>query len=75
MRVGIQTAPAPRLAAMLRRLKETGNSQGMKNLPRWGLRSLKGRKLKGHFPLTVNGNWRMMFTCGGADAVSVACQD
>ena len=33
---GIQPAHAPRLAAMLRRLNETTNAQGM-NLPGWGL--------------------------------------
>ena len=45
---GIQPAHAPRLAAMLRRLNETTNAQGM-NLPGWGLHPLKGRELKGHF--------------------------
>jgi proteic killer suppression protein len=44
---GIQAAHAPRLAAMLRRLNETTNAQGM-NLPGWGLHPLKGRDLKGH---------------------------
>ena len=35
-KAGIQAAHAPRLAAMLRRLNETTNAQGM-NLPGWGL--------------------------------------
>ena len=57
---GIQASHAPRLAAMLRRLNETTNAQGM-NLPGWGLHPLKGRELKGHFSVWVNGNWRMTF--------------
>jgi proteic killer suppression protein len=61
---------APRLAGMLRRLNETTNAQGM-NLPGWGLHPLKGRDLKGHFSVWVNGNWRMTFTFEGTDAVLV----
>ena len=45
---GIQAAHALRLGAMLRRLNEASNAQGM-NLPGWGLHPLKGRDLKGHF--------------------------
>ncbi len=71
---GIQTAHAPRLAAILRRLNETTNAQGM-NLPGWGLHPLKGRELKGHFSVWVNGNWRMTFTFDGLDAVLVDYQD
>ena len=70
----IQATHAPRLAAMLRRLNETTNAQGM-NLPGWGLHPLKGRELKGHFSVWVNGNWRMTFTFEGADAVLVDYQD
>lgn len=66
---GIQTAHAPRLAAMLRRLNETTNAQGM-NLPGWGLHPLKG-----HFSAWVNGNWRMTFTFEGTDAVLVDYRD
>ena len=67
---GIQPGHAPRLAAMLRRLNETTNAQGM-NLPGWGLRPLKGRDLKGHCSVWVSGNWRLTFTFDGADAVLV----
>ena len=65
---GIQTAHAHRLAAMLTRLNQTTNVQGM-NLP--------GREfhpLKGHFSVCVNGNWRMTFTFDGIDAVLVDYQ-
>ena len=71
---GIQAAHAPRLAAMLGRLNETTNAHGM-GLPGWGLRSLKGCDLKGHFSVWVNGNWRMTFTFDGIDAVLVNYQD
>lgn len=67
---GIQAAHAPRLAAMLRRLNETTNAQGM-NLPGWGLHPLKGRELKGNFSVSVSGNWRMTFSFAGFDAVLV----
>ena len=69
-KAGIQAAHAPRLAAMLRRLNETTNARGM-NLPGWGLHPLKGRKLKGHFSVSVSGNCRMTFTFEGTDAVLV----
>ena len=67
---GIHAAHAPRLAAVLRRLNETTNAQGM-NLPGWRLHPLKGGDLKGHFSVWVNGNWRITFTFDGADAVLV----
>lgn len=73
-KAGIQAAHAPRLGAMLRRLNETTNAQGM-NLPGWGLHSLKGKDLKGHYSVTVNGNWRMTFTFEGTDVVLVDYQD
>ena len=59
---------AARLAAMLRRLNETTNAQGM-NVPGWGLHPLKGRDLKGHCAVWVSGNWRLTFTFDGTDAV------
>lgn len=70
---GIQPVHAPRLAAMLRRLNETTNSQGM-NLPGWNLHPLKG-ELKGHFSVQVSGNWRMTFMFDDGDAVLVDYQD
>lgn len=73
-KAGIQAAHAPGLGAMLRRLDETTNAQGM-NLPGWGLHPLKGKDLKGHYAVTVNGNWRMTFTFEGIDAVLVDYQD
>jgi len=51
MRCGFVLGPthAPRLVAVLQRLSETTNAQGM-NLPGWRLHLLKGRDLKGISP-------------------------
>lgn len=73
-KAGIQPAHAARLGAILRRLNETSNAQGM-NLPGWNLHPLKGKELKGHFSVCVDGNWRMTFTFDGTDAVLVDYQD
>jgi toxin HigB-1 len=70
---GIQAAHAPRLGAMLRRLNETSDAQGM-NLPGWGLHSLKG-DLKGHWSVWVSGNWRLTFRFDGTDAELVDYRD
>lgn len=71
---GIHAAHASRLAAMLRRLNEATNAQGM-NLPGWGQHPLKARDLKGHYSVWVSGNWRLTFTFDGADAVLLDCRD
>jgi toxin HigB-1 len=70
---GIQAVHAPRLGAMLRRLNETTDAQGM-NLPGWGLHSLKG-DLKGHWSVWVSGNWRLTFRFNGTDAELVDYRD
>lgn len=71
---GIQPAHAPRLGRMLNRLNEAKDAQGM-NLPGWRLHALKGRDLKGHYAVSVSGNWRLTFRCEGEDAVLVNYQD
>lgn len=73
-KAGIQAVHEERLRRMLNRLNQTTDSQGM-NLPGWHLHPLKGRELKGHFSVWVNGNWRMTFTFEGMDAVLVDYQD
>ena len=40
----------------------------------WGWHPLKG-DLKGHWAVTVNGNWRLTFAFEGSDAVLVDYQD
>lgn len=72
-KAGIQAVHAPKLGAMLRRLNEVTAARDM-NLPGWGLHLLKGN-LKGHYAVTVSGNWRMTFTFDGIDAILVDYQD
>lgn len=71
---GIQPAHAPRLARMLNRLNEAAEAQDM-NLPGWKLHSLRGRELKGHYAVSVSGNWRMTFRFESGDVVLVDYQD
>lgn len=40
------------------------------NAPNWKLHPLTGN-LAGHYAVTVNGNWRMIFAFEGEDAVLV----
>lgn len=42
--------------------------------PGWRLHPLKGR-LKGHWAVTVNANWRLTFAFEGEDAILVDYQD
>ena len=44
------------------------------NAPGFGLHALKG-DLKGHWSVTVNGNWRMTFQFEEEDAILVDYQD
>ncbi len=59
---------------MLRRLNEATSPQGM-NLPGWSLHPLKGKTLRGHFSVSVSGNWRLTFKFEGTDAILVDYQD
>ena len=71
---GIQTAHAPRLGAVLRRLNAATSAQDM-NLPGWKLHPLKGRELKGHYSVWISGNWRVTFKFDGIDVILVDYQD
>jgi proteic killer suppression protein len=73
-KAGIQASHVPRLSRMLARLNEAQTSQDM-NVPGWQLHALKGRELKGHFSVWINGNWRMTFKFEGIDAVLIDYQD
>ena len=73
-KAGIQAAHAPRLARMLARLNDAQTPQDM-NVPGWQLHPLKGKVLKGHLSVWVNGNWRVTFRFEGADAELVDYQD
>ncbi len=68
-KAGIQPAHAGRLRLQLAVLDQSVRPEDMP-APAWGLHPLKGG-LKGHWAVTVNGNWRMVFTFEGTDAVLV----
>ena len=68
-KAGIQPHHAPRLARQLRQLNDSARPQEM-NMPGWGLHSLSG-DLAGFYAVTVNGNWRVVFTFEGVDAILV----
>jgi toxin HigB-1 len=44
------------------------------NRPGWDWHALKG-ELKGHWAVTVNGNWRLTFAFENEDAILVDYQD
>ncbi len=66
---GIQAAHAARLRLQLGALDQAVKPEDL-SAPSWALHHLKG-DLKGHWAITVNGNWRMVFAFEGTDAVLV----
>ncbi|MBK9346889.1 MAG: type II toxin-antitoxin system RelE/ParE family toxin [Burkholderiales bacterium] len=68
-KAGIQPAHANRLRLQLAALDQSVRPEDM-SAPAWKLHPLKGG-LKDHWAVTVNGNWRMVFTFEGTDAVLV----
>jgi len=73
-KAGIQAAHASKLARQLRQLNDAAGPEDM-DLPGWNLHPLKGRDLKGHWPVWVNGNWRLTFMFEGQDAILVDYHD
>jgi toxin HigB-1 len=72
-KAGIQASHAKRLRLQLLALDQAVRPEYL-SAPAWGLHPLKG-DLKGHWAITVNGNWRMVFAFEGADAVLVDYRD
>jgi len=70
----IQAAHAFKLARQLRQLNDAMGPEDM-DLPGWNLHPLKGRELKGHWCVWVNGNWRLTFMFEGQDAILVDYHD
>ncbi|MHB8949370.1 MAG: type II toxin-antitoxin system RelE/ParE family toxin [Rhodoferax sp.] len=68
-KAGIRPDHAPKLARLLARLDVATCDRDM-NMPGWGLHPLSD-DLRGHWAVSVNGNWRMTFTFDGTDAVLV----
>jgi proteic killer suppression protein len=72
-KAGIKATHAARLRLQLAALDQAVRAEDL-SAPAWGLHLLKG-DLKGHWAITVNGNWRVIFTFDGQDAVLVDYKD
>lgn len=72
-KAGIQASHAPRLRLQLAALHQAIKSEDM-SAPAWSLHLLKGDK-KGHWSITVNDNWHLVFTFEGTEAILVDCLD
>ncbi|MDO8413979.1 MAG: type II toxin-antitoxin system RelE/ParE family toxin [Gallionellaceae bacterium] len=72
-KAGIQAAHARRLQIILTLLNVASAAQAM-DTPGFRLHPLKGG-LKGHWSVTVSGNWRLTFKFEGKDAILVDYQD
>lgn len=70
----IQAAHASKLQRQLMALNRAATPEEM-NVPGWRLHPLQGADLKGHWSVWVNGNWRLIFTFDGQDAILVDYQD
>jgi len=70
---GIQPAHAKRLERILDRLAASKKPKDM-DLPGYDLHDLKG-KLEGYYAVSVNGNWRVIFTFNDENAVDVDYDD
>ncbi|MGA1289048.1 MAG: type II toxin-antitoxin system RelE/ParE family toxin [Rubrivivax sp.] len=66
---GVQPQHAPRLGRMLRALDAAAQPSDLA-LPGWNLHPLKG-SLRGHWALSVSGNWRLTFRFEGSDVILV----
>jgi proteic killer suppression protein len=71
--VGIQSVHSMKLKRQLTSLNEAQSIDEM-NFPGWKLHPLKG-KLKDHWAITVNANWRMTFIFKDGNAYIVNYQD
>ncbi len=70
---GIQATHATKLRLQLAALDQAFRPEDL-TAASWALHPLKG-DLKGHWALTVNGNWRIVFAFEGDDAVLVDYRD
>jgi proteic killer suppression protein len=68
-KAGIQAAPAAKLRLQLAALDQAVRAEDM-SAPSWSLHPLKG-ELKGHWAMTVNGNWDLIFAFDGREAILV----
>lgn len=70
---GIQPHHADRLRKQLGALNQAVRPEDL-SAPGWKLHPLTG-KMKGHWSITVNGNWRVTFKFDGTDVHVVDYQD
>lgn len=72
-RAGIQPRHAAKLGRQLTQLDEAIAADEM-NIPGWAFHRLSG-SLRGHFAVTVSGNWRLTFAFESGDAILTDYQD
>jgi len=72
-KAGIQPKHASKLEEQLTVLNIARKPEEM-NVPGWQWHTLSG-KLAGHWAVSVNGNWRLIFTFEGEDAILVDYRD
>lgn len=72
-KAGIQPAHANRLRLQLGML-DAAKSHADMGMPGWKLHPLTGT-MKGHWAVSVSGNWRLTFTFDNGDAILVDYQD
>jgi len=72
-KAGIQPQHASKLNLQLTTLNMAKGPSDMA-VPGWKLHSLSG-DLKGHWAITVNGNWRLTFRFEGENVILVDYQD
>ena len=72
-KAGIQPKHALRLEEQLATLNISTKPEQM-NVPSWQWHALSG-KLRGHWAVSVSGNWRLTFAFEGEDAILVDYQD
>jgi len=72
-KAGIQPKQAACLTEQLAVLNIAVRPEQM-NVPGWKWHALSG-KLRGHWAVSVNGNWRLTFAFDGEDAILVDYQD
>ncbi|NJD08853.1 MAG: peptidase [Methylococcaceae bacterium] len=69
-KAGIQASQAIKLRLLLTALDAAVSPDDLRIPPSWRLHPLKGN-LNGHWSLTVNGNWRVIFKFDETDVVLV----
>lgn len=72
-KAGIRPDHATKLKRLLARLDLAKMPHDMR-LPGWGFHELEG-PLASHYAVSINGNWRLVFTFEGTDAILVDYQD